>query len=262
MQSNPFLATIVEAMPALLGYVDADERYRFTNSAYERWFGRSTAQTIGRHIREVLGDAVYAAITPHVRAALDGQRVSFDSTLTYRDGKTRHVRATYTPDVDPDGRVQGFVAHVDDITDLKRAEEERERLRRHADEFARVARRLTESLDVAEVAEQIAASILPLFQAQSSVVRLLEPDGSLTCAAIAGRWLENFPPGYRLPPGVGLVGRAVAERRALWSSDIVRDPGETTNLAAQQPNRATELRARLTAWRTRIDAQMPRANKG
>jgi PAS domain S-box-containing protein len=225
MQSNPVLATIVEAVPALLGYVDTDERYRFNNAAYEQWFGRPASEVAGRHIREVLGDAVYAAITPHVRAALTGRRVSFDSTMTYRDGKTRHVRATYVPDVGADGRVQGFVAHVDDITDLKRAEDEREQLRRHTDELARVARRLTQSLDIAQVAEQIAASILPLFRAQSSVVRLLEPDGSLTCAAIAGKWLENFKPGYRLAPGIGLVGRAVAERRALWSPDILRDPG-------------------------------------
>jgi signal transduction histidine kinase/CheY-like chemotaxis protein len=55
-------------------------------------------------------------------------------------------------------------------------------------------------------------------------VRLLQPDGSLACVAIAGKWLENFKPGYILPPGVGLVGRAVAERRALWTADILEEP--------------------------------------
>src|SRR6266446_6003367 len=149
--------------------------------------------------------------------ALAGHRVTFESELTYRDGKPRYVRATYTPDVGEDGRVRGFVAHVNDISDLKQAEAEREQLRRHADELARVSRRLTESLDIGEVAERIAECILPLFQAQSSVVRLLLPDGSLACVAIAGKWLENFKPGYILPPGVGLVGRAVIERRALWT---------------------------------------------
>jgi signal transduction histidine kinase/CheY-like chemotaxis protein len=134
------------------------------------------------------------------------------------------VRATYVPDVGDDGRVHGFVAHVSDISDLRRAELEREQLRRHADELARVARQLTESLDVAEVAQRIADSILPLFEARSSVVRLLQPDGSLGCVAIAGKWLENFKPGYLLPPGVGLVGRAVAERQALWTSDILNEP--------------------------------------
>jgi PAS domain S-box-containing protein len=224
MPSDSRLEFIVEAVPALIGYVGADERYRFNNAAYAQWFGRPVAEVAGLHIREVLGEAVYAAIAPHVRAALAGQAVTFEDSLRYADGTTRYVRATYVPDVGADGRVHGFVAHVTDITDLKRAEEEREQLRRRADELARVARSLTESLDISAVAEGIAESILPLFQAQSSVVRLLQPDGSLACVAIAGKWLENFKPGYLLPPGVGLVGRAVAERRALWTSDILTEP--------------------------------------
>ena len=224
MRIDTRLGFIVEAVPALIGYVGTDERYRFNNVAYEQWFGRPVGDVVGRHIREVLGEAVYDAIAHHVREALAGRRVTFESALTYADGKPRFVRATYVPDVDADGRVHGFVAHVTDITDLKRAEEERERLRRHADELARVARSLTESLDISAVAQRIAESILPLFEAQSSVVRLLQPDGALACVAIAGKWLENFKPGYLLPPGVGLVGRAVAERRALWTSDILAEP--------------------------------------
>ena len=224
MQSHTRLEVIVEAMPGLIGYVDADERYRFNNVAYQEWFGLPVEHYLGRTVREVLGDAAYAAVAHHVRSALAGRLVTFESELTYRDGRPRYVRATYVPDVGEDGRVRGFVAHVNDITDLKRAEAEREQLRRHADELVRVSRRLSESLDIDEVAERIAESILPLFQAQSSVVRLLLPDGSLACLAIAGKWLENFKPGYLLPPGVGLVGRAVVEKRALWTRDILDEP--------------------------------------
>jgi len=224
MHSNTRLEFIIEAVPALIGYVGADERYRFNNPAYQLWFGRPVAEVAGRHVREVLGEAVYAVIAPYIRTALSGRPVTFESEMVYGDGKLRYVRATYVPDVGADGTVSGFVAHVTDISDLKRAEEEREQLRRHADELGRAARRLAESLDISEVAERIAQSILPLFQAQSSVVRLLQPDGSLACAAIAGKWLDNFKPGYLLPPGVGLVGRAVAEGRALWTSDILEEP--------------------------------------
>ena len=224
MHSHTRLEFIIEAVPALIGYVDLDERYRFNNLVYQDWFGRPVEEFVGRTVRDVLGDMAYATVAPHVRAALAGRLVTFESELTYRDGKPRYVRGTYVPDVGEDGQVRGFVAHVNDITDLKQAEAEREQLRRHADELARVSRRLTESLDIDEVAERIAESILPLFQAQSSVVRLLLPDGSLACVAIAGKWLENFKPGYILPAGVGLVGRAVVEKRALWTRDILDEP--------------------------------------
>jgi hypothetical protein len=40
MQSNTRLEFIIEAVPALIGYVDTEERYRFNNHACEQWFGR------------------------------------------------------------------------------------------------------------------------------------------------------------------------------------------------------------------------------
>ena len=35
-------------------------------------------------------------------------------------------------------------------------------------------------------------------------------------------------------------------------------PAEKTDLAAQRPDRATDLRTRLDAWRKETDANMPR----
>ena len=88
MRSDTRLGFIVEAVPALIGYVGTDERYRFNNVAYEQWFGRPVGDVVGRHIREVLGEAVYDAIAHHVREALAGRRVTFESALTYADGKS------------------------------------------------------------------------------------------------------------------------------------------------------------------------------
>jgi len=43
--------------------------------------------------------------------------------------------------------------------------------------------------------------------------------------------------------------------------NLADDPGEKTDLAAQQPERVKELRARLEAWRKETDANMPRPKK-
>ena len=42
--------------------------------------------------------------------------------------------------------------------------------------------------------------------------------------------------------------------------DLEADLGERNNLAAQEPEKAEELRQRLEAWRLSVDAQMPVAN--
>ena len=43
--------------------------------------------------------------------------------------------------------------------------------------------------------------------------------------------------------------------------DVVNDPSEKTDLAARQPDRVKDLRARLDAWRKETDANMPRPQK-
>ena len=224
MSIDTRLQFIIDAVPALVAYVDTEERYRFNNHAYEQWFGRPPNELYGRTVREVLGEKAYAAVAAHVRAALAGRRVTFEDMLVYADGRSRHVQATYTPDVAADGAVQGFVGLVTDITDYKRADEDRTELRRRAEELARTARTLRESVDASEVAEGIGQSVLPLFGARAAVLWLMQPDGSLACVAVAGRWLERFKPGDRLPPGTGLVGRAALEGRAVWTPDLVNEP--------------------------------------
>jgi PAS domain S-box-containing protein len=103
--------------------------------------------------------------------------------------------------------------------------EETDRRRREAEELARVARMLTESLDVSELGERIVHSVLPLFRAQSAGLRLLQSDGSLVAIAWAGPAYEHFQPGHVVPPGVGLVGRVLAEGRPIWSQDQLNEPG-------------------------------------
>jgi arylsulfatase A-like enzyme len=40
--------------------------------------------------------------------------------------------------------------------------------------------------------------------------------------------------------------------------NLASDPGETTDLAAREPGRVRDLRARLDAWRKETGANMPR----
>jgi len=95
--------------------------------------------------------------------------------------------------------------------------------RAEAEELARLARTLSESLDVSEVVERTVESVVPLFRAQSSMLRLLQPDGSLVARARGGRMADQFAPGHVLPPGVGVLGRAVAEGRPVATSDALAD---------------------------------------
>ncbi len=99
------------------------------------------------------------------------------------------------------------------------------RRQREAEELARVARTLTEDLDVHQVADRVVQPVLKLFGVQSSVLWLREPDGSLVAAGISGRALQSFRRGDVLPAGASMAGRAVGESRPVWTRDVLAEPG-------------------------------------
>ena len=116
------LQLMADSLPAVISYVDPQQRYRFNNKAYEEWFGQSPNQIIGRHVREVLGENGYERIHRRLEAALLGERQSFEYELTLRSG-TRNISATYIPDLGEQGQVRGVFVLGIDITERKRMEE-------------------------------------------------------------------------------------------------------------------------------------------
>ncbi|NJP08331.1 MAG: response regulator [Leptolyngbyaceae cyanobacterium RU_5_1] len=127
-QRETELRLVTNAVPALIAFVDADQRYRFNNEGYQEWFGCSVTDIYGKHLREVLGEAAYEAIRPYIEQVLTGQPVTFESQVPYKEGGTRYISATYVPRFNSQRGVEGFVGLVNDISDRKRFELEREQL--------------------------------------------------------------------------------------------------------------------------------------
>ncbi|MBD1924384.1 PAS domain S-box protein [Microcoleus sp. FACHB-831] len=111
------LLAIIDAVPVLVAYIDAQQRYRFNNKAFQDWFGSTPSQFYGKHLEEVVGKTAYESVRPYIEAALAGQEVTYESSVTYKKGETRYIRATYVPRFAEDGVVEGFVALVKDISD-------------------------------------------------------------------------------------------------------------------------------------------------
>ncbi len=129
-QKDQHLRLIANALPVLISHVDADRRYRFANKAYEHWYGLSPQELYGRRVDDFLSAEDYAVISKHVDTVLSGNPVSFEyeREIHTQGGGKRHVSANYVPDIGEDGDVRGFFALVTDITELRKAEEDRTRL--------------------------------------------------------------------------------------------------------------------------------------
>jgi PAS domain S-box-containing protein len=115
------IRVITDALPALIAYVDADQRYRFTNRPYQEWFGRPRSEINGRPMSKVLGNRLYDAQRHYIELALSGKNASFEIDLSQTQKKYRYALANYVPHFGPDGAVIGFFALIQDITERREA---------------------------------------------------------------------------------------------------------------------------------------------
>jgi diguanylate cyclase (GGDEF)-like protein/PAS domain S-box-containing protein len=104
---------------AMVGYWDRDLRNQYCNEAYAKWFGLTPAQILGRHVRDVIGEATFQLNSPFIEGALRGEVQRFErSTASASGSSVRQTFEEYIPDV-VDGEVRGFVANVVDIGQIK-----------------------------------------------------------------------------------------------------------------------------------------------
>lgn len=115
---------LVDAIPILVSYIDRERRYQEVNAAYEDWFDLEASDIRGKFMWEVVGDAAYETIRPHLDAALSGEEVSYEAEVPYRGAGNRTVLAQYQPSFDASGNIGGVYAVVRDLTPVKQAEQD------------------------------------------------------------------------------------------------------------------------------------------
>jgi len=145
-ESEERLRLIANNVPALISYVDRDQRYRYSNQTYDDWFGIRHESMQGRTIAEVFGDEAYGRMRPEIERVLTGASVQFELTMGGNAGgnagdgaKRRTLQVACVPHLGQEGEVPGFYVLANDVTQLKRAQED---LRYAAIQLQHDARRL------------------------------------------------------------------------------------------------------------------------
>ncbi len=156
-ESEAQLRLVVDNLPVLIVYIDADQRFRLVNRTCAAWYGMPAAEILGKRVAEIHGDR-YALFKPHIDAVLSGESVTFETEAAYPSGERRNIRSVHVPHVDPQGTVRGYFSLTQDITESKRAEKEIRTL--NADLERRVLER-TEELRRSEMRLRDAVEALP-----------------------------------------------------------------------------------------------------
>src|SRR5436309_12083552 len=141
-ESEERLRLVANNVPALISYVDREQRYRFSNRTYDDWFDIAHERMHGRTIAEIFGDDAYSRMRPDIERVLAGTTVQFE--LAHGEGgRRRALQVSCVPHLasgtNEEAEVLGFYMLANDVTQLKRAQED---LRYAAIQLQHDARRL------------------------------------------------------------------------------------------------------------------------
>lgn len=133
----PFQAELLDAVGEAVIATDPEGRIVYWNRSAEELFGWHGEEVLGRPVLEVTpGEPVGSEASEIMERLQRGESWSGEFRLSRKDGTTFPALGTGTPVHDESGELVGIIGVTRDLTEIKEAEEERERLIR-ALEFER-----------------------------------------------------------------------------------------------------------------------------
>ncbi|MCH8622327.1 PAS domain S-box protein [Undibacterium sp. TS12] len=110
-----FASVVAENIPGMVAYWNSDLICTYANHHYLTWFGRTSEQMQGIHMRDLLGPELFSKNFAYIRAVLTGVDQHFERTLIKANGDTGYTWAQYIAHK-VDGVVRGFFVLVTDIS--------------------------------------------------------------------------------------------------------------------------------------------------
>jgi len=122
-----FALQIVNTMGQGLTVTDEDGRFVLVNPAYARFMGYDQTELIGMRPDDVTLSEGHAVLEEARDARRQGKTTTYESQLRRKDGNKIHVLITGSPRL-KDGKYNGAIASITDLSEIKRVQEEREKL--------------------------------------------------------------------------------------------------------------------------------------
>jgi diguanylate cyclase (GGDEF)-like protein/PAS domain S-box-containing protein len=118
----------LEASDDMVAVLDRTYTYRMANKAFLAQRGAVREAVVGHTVTEVMGPDTFHALKPHMEACFQGQTVEYEMVLENSAKGNRQMLVSYYPVRAASGRVDRVVSVLKNITALKQAEEDRERV--------------------------------------------------------------------------------------------------------------------------------------
>jgi PAS domain S-box-containing protein len=140
IESEQFIKTITDNLPALIAYWSADLHCLFANKPYMEWFEKKPHEMLGINKRHLLDKDEFKLHESHIEGVLKGIPQRFERNFHRADGRTIDTDTQYLPDKEGDS-IKGFYSLIYDISAIKLSEIE---VRRKTEQIENILESITD----------------------------------------------------------------------------------------------------------------------
>jgi PAS domain S-box-containing protein len=251
-ESEVRFQVMADTAPVLIWMTGTDALCNYFNKPWLEFTGRTMEQEVGLGwIQGVHPDDVQGCFDGFLPAFHDRKPFRMEYRLRRTDGEYRWVTESGIPRYTGAGEFAGYIGSNIDITDLKRAQEERERLRQAEADLAHINRLTMMGELTASLAHEIKQPIAAAVMNAKTCVRWLRRDGpdvEEACDA-ASRMVSDVMRAADIVDRVrSLYRRDSSKRELVYVNEIIREMVALLHDAAHRHS---------ILIRTRLDAQLP-----
>ena len=116
------LRLLIDNTPAMICYIDNQNRYRLVNKGYAAQYGGNPDDLTGGDYRRLMDPTILGRIEQQFQLALGGQAIRYERTETIANGEVRDFIVQYVPNFGEDGAVLGVFSLLTDVTELKKVD--------------------------------------------------------------------------------------------------------------------------------------------
>ena len=116
------LHALLDHIPGRVVVVGRDHRYLYVNREFLEFMELLPEQAIGRHVSDLLGQAVFETYIPVAERLFAGESIRWEGWVDYEKQGRRYMQEHLLPYAPAGGRVEAVIAFGRELTDLKERE--------------------------------------------------------------------------------------------------------------------------------------------
>ncbi len=229
-ENKAFLTTLLNAIPAPVFYKDSEGRYLGFNRAYEKFFGSTSEQLIGKSVFDInpreLAERYHAKDAELLQNP--GTQI-YDSQVKDAHGALHDVvfhKATF---MDAGGRVIGLIGVILDITERAKQAREIEHLNRLYSVLSRVSQAVVRATSPEKFLEQVCREIAEGGGFLLAWIGQVEPMTNAVVPTASWGGIGEYLRGITVyadnrPEGRGPTGTCIREGRPSVHNDFLHSP--------------------------------------